>query len=292
MVSEPSQQQDSDDIDQEKATVEDTEDPLPAEEEVSAKRYVPTNAMSALASAMKSGLGSNTLALTKEPEEEKVEATEHISPVMMPRRPTLERSGSQQSSIISETEVSPPVLPRRPISNVEVLQDTPKVALRPVIHEKPRPFTVALEMRSPPTTLPRQRPISSFENDGKPQSPGFAQNSLHSASKSIPGPSPTMSTFERSHVTSATKDSPSSQIRREQSEASDSDSEMPMTKEERARHELARQALRHTVSPQRHNILPAIGQTLSFKRKENSTSGDDKALEKVPLINNSELLIG
>jgi hypothetical protein len=82
-------------------------------------------------------------------------------------------------------------------------------------------------------------------------------------------------------------------MRQEPVEASDSESEMPMTKEERARHDLAKQALRNASSPQRVQMIPTSGGTaLSFKRKENSTSGDDKALEKVIRIHNRDHCIG
>ena len=62
------------------------------------------------------------------------------------------------------------------------------------------------------------------------------------------------------------------------------------TKEEEARCQLALKAQR--ISPHkaaiRHKIM-SPGPTLSFKKKENSTSGDDKALEKVNPYRNSNL---
>jgi len=69
------------------------------------------------------------------------------------------------------------------------------------------------------------------------------------------------------------------------------------TKEEEARCQLALKAQRKSpLKAANHHKIMSPGPSLSFKKKENSTSGDDKALEKVyPYLNfnlNRNHLIG
>ncbi len=59
------------------------------------------------------------------------------------------------------------------------------------------------------------------------------------------------------------------------------------TKEEEARYQLALKAQRSSPLKPTSKPKMAPGPALSFKKKENSTSGDDKALEKVRYIETS-----
>lgn len=64
--------------------------------------------------------------------------------------------------------------------------------------------------------------------------------------------------------------------------------DLGMTKEEIARQELADRSQKPTKQYQPVKLVPTTPNSLTFKKKENSTSGDDKALEKVFFLINQE----
>jgi hypothetical protein len=234
--------------------------------------------MSALASAMKSGLKSQQDILADSAEKDATQSA--------PTPPL--RTSSKDITLASEDTTAPaPDLPLkpRPATMIELgtamVQD-PIQMRPPPVTEKPRPETIATIHQAPvPILAMNSRSLSGNDHITKSLSPS---SMLNPSNPSSPLPPPRQ-TLHHPFVQS-NENTQRSNSTKEQTVHSDSESEMPMTKEERARHELAKHAIRGggASSPNKlssnMSMFPS-GPALHFKRKENSTSGDDKALEKV-----------
>lgn len=294
--------------------------------ELEPKRYVPTSAISALASAMRAGLSKNNV---NEEEESDSKIEPHIlaRPIIASERP---------KSLVSDRP--PPVTPRpRPMTMVALndgLKEHPSnndggaaistnsqsesstsdqppiVAIRPRLNtaEKTRPSTIAVEnaesSRPIPTLPVKPRPASTIDSEISPslaskieesdaESKGESPSKRATPTPTSPIPRPR--NFSRPLLPNSGSGASNSNLVDGTSPATplsslnssphltgtDQFSSEPraMSKEEEARYELARQA--QIRSPVRQQPQIPLGPALQFKRKENSTSGDDKALEKV-----------
>ncbi|KAJ3318023.1 hypothetical protein HDV06_000873 [Boothiomyces sp. JEL0866] len=310
---------------------------------VQPKRYVPTNAMSALASAMKSGLGekvrSHGKSITDLAESRSSDTAAPINPRPVPstkpRPVTMVEMNTATPPIVKprpttsvddkifteadnhndevESDAPPPVQPRavqspheRPTSHVGV-PVLPKIPARPVSHvDEPPPVQPRIkspqlperqmssdrplsQVDEPPATLPRprpphlperqhsqDRPVSHIEQstptDTLAKSPEINEDAPPAVVPRVKSPQlPSrpisdgrpLSTFEANAVPPPLDD----------------EEHVGLTKEEIARNELARKSLaRPASSPKPAPIPPS--KPLVLKKKENSTSGDDKAIEK------------
>jgi hypothetical protein len=236
------------------------------------------------------------------------------------RVPLVAKSPSEVDSKITEDDEiglkpeeyvaqRPPPIAKRPNSEIDskttedVTQRPPPVANRPSSEyaggleskSSMRPYSVATEfpsnenISSPQVPVKPKRVSSTIREDPveEPTSVTSAKPPVASplAKPPMAAPKPlTIISPTTSHPPSSTKSQANSTTSVNLSPKK-SGNEVPMTKEEMAREELANRSQQPTKQYQHVKLVPKTPNSLSFKKKENSTSGDDKALEKVFYIN-------
>ncbi|KAJ3269136.1 hypothetical protein HDV01_001836 [Terramyces sp. JEL0728] len=302
---------------------------------VQPKRYVPTNAMSALASAMKSGLGekvrSHGKSITDLAESRSTESVAQIAtrpnPSTKPRpvtmvemntaappatkpRPTTSVDdniflGGDDKENHAE-KVAPPVQPRvkspnadRPISHVGV-PVLPTIPNRPISHsDDPPPVQPRIKsperqgsidrpnshVDEPPATLPRPRPSLPERTLSQDRPSSQIEESPVKQSEADPnGDAPHVVPRVRSpqlpnRPISENRPVSTFEVTADPSGLDDDEPHIALTKDEIARNELARKSLARPATTKKPAPAP-LAKPLVLKKKENSTSGDDKAIEK------------
>jgi hypothetical protein len=250
--------------------------------EVQPKKYVPHNAMSALANIMNDGLKTRPSVSVRSPNDHAAPRPVTMIDVGNPKVSIEQRASSvHYDDVKLNPETGEAEVP-------DAGAEPPKLAPRPPPRSDSRNAgTVEGEgnadyVESPkkaPTPLPK--PMRTDSTGSEPPKPVFRAESPLAGSNS-PASSPSLPPKPANlPVPEPSTPSDTAPV------AEQSEPTTYLSKEEQYREELARQAQR-VASPKptgvaglgRPTMMPT-GPALHFKKKENSTSGDDKAQEKV-----------